>query len=182
MKETGANINSDEELFASIYERYMPTLRVLAKRYGVSYDDIEDVVQEVFISYYNHYPLTWEEYKIKAMLSRILRNRCVDYLRRKSKRPVTCRDPQKMQGTVMVPLYEEQGKDSLVLYLEKEENRKIFEVLNTMREDWAQVFYLYAIQGRPIEEVSELLGTTDAACRTRLTRGRKYLKEHLDQT
>lgn len=178
MKYTGANKDSDDELFDSIYARYKPMLRVLAKRYGVSYDDTEDISQETFIAFYKHYPLTWEDYRTKAMLCRILKNRCVDYLRRRDARPMDYWDPIKMQneGEQMDSLV---SKDTLAILLEKQEYKEIMDVLASMKEDWAQVINLYVIQGRPMEEVSRLLGTTDAACRTRLTRGRKYLREKL---
>lgn len=178
MKPTGADKDSDDELFRSIYMRYMPMLRVLAKRYGVPYDETEDIVQDTFLAYYSHYPMTWEVYKIKAMLCRILKNRCVDYLRRRDTHPTTCWDPVKMQteGEWLKSLV---SKDTLTILLEQQEYQAVFDALMSMKEEWAQVFTLYVIQGRPIEEVSRILGTTDAACRTRLTRGRKYLRDKL---
>ena len=179
MKPTGANIDSDD-MFRSIYARYKPLLRVLAKRFGVPYDDTEDIVQDTFLAYYGHYPLTWEDYKMKAMLCRILKNRCVDYLRKRDSHPSTCWDPMKIQeeGELLNSLT---GKDTLAILLEQEEYREVMEVLDSMKDDWAQVIYLYIIEGRPMEEVSRMLGSTDAACRTRLTRGRKYLRDKFKQ-
>lgn len=171
-------MDSGDELFDSIYARYKPMLRVLAKRYGVPYDETEDIAQETFFSYYKHYPLTWEDYKMKAMLCRILKNRCVDYLRKQDSHPSVCWDPVKMQteGELLNSLT---SKDTLSILLENEKYREVMEALNSLKEEWAQVIFLYVIEGRPIEEVSRMLGTTDAACRTRLTRARKYLREKL---
>lgn len=175
MKPTGASIDS-EEVFRSIYARYKPMLRILAKRFGVPYDDTEDIVQDTFLAYYKHYPLTWEDYKMKAMLCRILKNRCVDYLRRRDSHPSTSWDPVKIQeeGAFLNALA---GKDVLAILLEKEEYKEVMDDLASMKKEWAQVIYLYIIEGRPMEEVSKMLGLTDAACRTRMTRGRKYLRE-----
>ena len=39
------------QLFRSIYETYQAPLRTIARRYGVEYDDIDDVVQETFAAY-----------------------------------------------------------------------------------------------------------------------------------
>lgn len=169
---------NNEELFNSIYERFMPILRVLAKRYGAPYDEIDDIVQDTFLSYYSHYPLTWEDYKIKAMLCRILKNRCVDFLRRRDTHPFTSLDPDDLAGDRPVTdqmVY----PDTLSFVVERQEYEAVWKALRSMRQDWAQVFYLYVIQEMPIEEVSRILGTTDAACRTRLTRGRKYLRDKL---
>lgn len=171
-------MDSGDELFGSIYARYKPMLRVLAKRYGVPYDETEDIAQETFFAYYKHYPLTWEDYKMKAMLCRILKNRCVDYLRKRDSHPAVCWDPVMMQteGELLSSLT---SKDTLSILLENEKYREVMEALNSLKEEWAQVIFLYVIEGRPIEEVSRMLGTTDAACRTRLTRARKYLREKL---
>lgn len=171
-------MDSEDDLFGSIYARFMPMLRILAKRYGVPHDETEDIVQETFIAFYSHYPVTWEDYKIKAMLCRILKNRCVDYLRRRDTHPTTCWDPVKMEmeGERRSSLI---CKDALTILLEQQGYQEVLNLLESMKPDWAQVFFLYVIQGRPIEEVSKILGTTDAACRTRLTRGRKYLREKL---
>ena len=54
--------------------------------------------------------------------------------------------------------------------------------LMTMKRDWAVVFFLYIIEGRPMDEVSRILGVSGAACRMRLMRGRKYLREKLEKT
>lgn len=40
------------ELLLSMYEEYQATLRVLAKSYGIPDKDIDDIVQETFISYF----------------------------------------------------------------------------------------------------------------------------------
>lgn len=169
-------MGSDDELFSSIYTRYMQMLRILAKRYGVPSDETEDIAQETFLAFYSHYPMTWEDYKIKAMLCRILKNRCVDYLRRRDAHPTTCWDPIKIQteGEMMNSFI---SKDALTILVEKQEYQDVLDALDSMKDDWAQVFHLYVVQERPMEEVSKMLGTTDAACRTRLTRGRKYLRD-----
>lgn len=169
----------EDELFRSIYKRYMPLIRVIAKNRGIPFDDIEDIVQEVFASYYSHYPLDWPGYRIKAVLAQIARNRCVDYLRRQDTHPVTCYDPLLMQDENFMA-GDMLDRDSLSILLERQEYREVAEALRTMREDWAQVFLLYVIEGRPMDEVSRILGTTEAACRTRLTRGRKYMREHFN--
>lgn len=180
MKLPGANKEPEDGLFDSIYMHYKPLLRVLAKRQGVPYDDTEDIAQETFYAYYSHYPLTWAEYRIRAMLCKILKNRCVDYLRRRSTHPSDCWDPEKLQAVGEIPgaLV---SKDTLTILLEQEKYQEVMDVLDHMKEEWAQVVFLYIIEGRPIQEVSKILGTTDAACRTRLGRARKYLKKKLKQ-
>ena len=65
-------MEKSEQLFRSIYERYQPTLRICARNYGVTENDLDDVVQETFIAYYRTYPLTWNDGQIKCMLGTIV--------------------------------------------------------------------------------------------------------------
>ena len=171
-------MKSSDLLFRSIYEHYFPILKQRAKRYGITEDDADDIVQETFLAYYKHYPLDWEDHQIRGALCKILKNLSIDYYRKKSKHPTVFYDPQQVHENAKIP---DQliCHDSLQILLEREEYQEVWEALKGMRKDWAQVFFLHIIQGRSMEEVSHLLGTTGAACRTRLTRGRKYLKKKL---
>ncbi len=171
-------MESQEDRFRSIYSYYMPLLRWIAGHKGIPYDEIDDLVQETFTEFYDHYPLTWPEYKIRSTLAKTMRNLCIDYRRRCHTRLMVYMDPMKMQ---------EQGmsrdkalcRDALSIVVEREEYKDVSDALHSMKEEWAIVFILYIIQGRSMKEVAEILGISDAACRTRLMRGRKYLKEQL---
>lgn len=168
------------EKFREIYMTYAPMLRVIAKRRGIPYDEIDDVLQETFEAFYTHYPLTWPNYKIKAMLTRITKNRCIDFLRKKEAMKIMCFDPVVMQedGFHKDGLYE---RDNLSILLSKMEYQTVMNAVKSMREEWAAVFELYVIESRPIDEVSRILNVSEAACRQRLCRGRKYLKQYLKQ-
>lgn len=172
-------MESQEDLFRSIYNHYMPLLRWIAGRRGIPYDEIDDLVQETFTEYYDHYPLTWPEYKIRSTLTKTMRNLCIDYRRRCHTRRMVYMDPMEMQRQGMTS-DRITCRDTLNIVVEHQEYRDVMNVLQNMREDWAIVFVLYIIQGRPMKEVAEILGISDAACRTRLMRGRKYLREKLE--
>ena len=45
------------EMFQSMYETYQESLRIIAMHYKIPRDDVDDIVQETFISYYEHYPV-----------------------------------------------------------------------------------------------------------------------------
>ncbi len=169
-----------EEKFREIYRKYMPILRVLAKKGGIPYDEIDDVVQDTFAAFYSHYPLTWPNYKIKAMLVRIMKNRCVDYLRRRERIHIISYDPVMMQED-MFTTEELCESDNLSILMDKLEYQDVMNALKELRSDWSAVIELYVIEGRPMDEVSRILKISEAACRQRLCRGRKQLKQILSQ-
>ena len=71
-------------------------------------------------------------------------------------------------------------KDSLSIVLEQENHQQVWETMKSMRSDWLEVFMLYFVHDVPIRKVSEMLGISVDACRTRISRGRKFLKDELD--
>lgn len=167
-------MDSQEERFRSIYNYYMPLLRWMAGHRGIPYDEIEDLVQETFMEFYGHYPLTWPERKIRASLVKTMRNLCTDYWRRSHTRRMVYIDPTQGPGLTLDRIVE---RDTLSIVMERQEYRDLLDALKNMKEEWALVLVLYVIQGRPMDEVARMLGISVEACRTRLMRGRKHLRD-----
>ena len=90
-------MNAKDERFRAIYTKYVQLLRIIARKRNIPEADIEDLVQETFTAYYSHYPLDWSECQIKAVLTKIMRNRCVDYFRKQDKWLLTYCDPVEIQ-------------------------------------------------------------------------------------
>ena len=171
-------MSTKDEQFRAIYMHYMPLMRIIAKKNKIPEAEIDDLVQETFVAYYSHYPLDWTDPQIKAALAKIMRNRCIDYFRKRDNWLLTYYDPVSIQER----LFSEEGRfgrDNLSVYLEHQECEEVLNALGCMKKDWAQVFLLYVIEGRPMTEVSEKLGLSVNACRARLSRGRKYLRKYL---
>ena len=173
---------SVNERFRSIYNSYMPLMRVIAKRRGIPYDEIDDIVQDTFAAFYSRYEeelLDMTEERVKRTLVTIIRNRSIDYFRRKSTHPIDYFDPVVMQEQGFGSDYMEQD-ETLQTLLEAREYSDVISKLRHMKHDWAEIFLLLAIEERPVAEVSKQLGITQAACRTRLTRARKHLRKELE--
>lgn len=69
-------------LLQSIYEEYQGTLRRIARTLNVPNMEVEDVVQETFIAYFEKYSLNWTPVRKKAMLVKILKRKAIDCLRK----------------------------------------------------------------------------------------------------
>ena len=175
-KDNGGVMREMNERFREIHEHYYPLLRLMAMKKGIPYDEVEDIIQETFLAFYEHYPLSWPEKKIRAVLARILRNRCIDYWRAVKAHKVIPMDPEVMQETNL-GLSAFAGKDTLTIVIERELYNTVMGALKTMKSDWQIVFLLYIIEGRSMREVSNTLGVSQALCRMRLMRGRNYLRE-----
>lgn len=86
-------MDNTEERFRVIYSRYMPLLRVIASRRSIPRDEIDRMVQECFLSFYTHCPVTWPEYKVRAELARIMCSLCAEYSGRQCAHPLTYMNP-----------------------------------------------------------------------------------------
>ena len=166
----------DNQKLRTMYEEYQPILRTIAKNQGVAVDDIDDVIQETFISYYLKYPLDWNEKQKKAMLVRILKNKSIDLFRKRSHYDVVSMDAEDpFDETKIVPI--NRTKDVLDCIAEDETKAEIKKEIDKMKQDWRDVITLCLIEDRPVEEVSAILEISEPALRMRISRIRKYLRD-----
>lgn len=177
-------MRSKEELFHSIYMQNMPVLRVIARRNGIPYDELDDFVQETFLSYYAAYfqrsDMDWSEQQIRAVLVKILKNRCIDYARFQARHP-TVSITQDDSGAERVFSGKTCEQDLLQMVVEREKYEAVMAGIKSMKEKWADVLILHIIQQKPMPEVSAMLGVSEEACRMRLSRGRKYLVSYVQK-
>lgn len=168
----------DNGMLQAMYEEYQNILRTVARKSGVPYDDVDDIVQDTFFAYFTNYPLNWSPNQKKAMLMRILKNNCVDYFRKNSHYINISLDAQ--EG------FDEAGilnnyvmRDALSYILEDEAKKELHQLVMNMKKDWRDVAILHFIEGRSIKEVSAILEIKEPACRMRISRIRRYLDKKL---
>lgn len=182
-KENEDTIELREELnqrFREIHNQYYALLRLTAGRKGIPYDEIDDMLQETFLSYYQHYSLDLEDEHIRYILLKILKNRCIDYWRAWGSKDITCLEPQEMEN-LEGDRQEQRENDSLSLILRQEQIEEVMEAVHSMKEEWAVVFKMNIMEGRSMREVSQILGISEALCRMRIMRGRRYLRKQFDE-
>lgn len=168
-------MESKDERFRTIYEKNYPLLYCVARKMGVPSKDIEDMIQEAFLSFYRHYPATLPDLEIRAILAKIVRNCSIDYKRRTSVRPLSYWDP--MESFLSWKCHKGVMEDVLGRIIHREEYEEVMAAIGNMKKDWADVLVLLIIQERPVKEVCEMLNIKEDACRMRLMRARKYLRE-----
>lgn len=171
-------MDSQNEAFRSMYKRYLPVLKIIASK-KLPADEVEDAVQDVFLSYFVHYSSEKPEHEIGPLLVKMIYNRCADYNRKRLRHPITYYDPAWLWEDDC-PIDDQYDRDGLSVLLEKQEYKHVLDILDVMKEDWSQIFLLYVIEERPMSEVSRILGISEGACRTRLSRGRQFLKNYLE--
>ncbi|MEY8339444.1 sigma-70 family RNA polymerase sigma factor [Lachnospiraceae bacterium 62-35] len=166
------NIN---EQFQSMYKKYEAPLRKIARNYGIPYDEIDDQIQDTFISYFKNYAVDNE--KRGNILVTILKRKCIDYHRSKHYETVSIDTDE---GRFAMETFMSEFNKDLVDGLEKEQfYKKVRKCISEMRSEWQEVILYCCIFRNTSEEAGEILGISGTACRSRLLRAREHLKKEL---
>ena len=166
--------------FQNVYVKFQAPLRTIARNCGVSLNDIDDVVQEAFASYYQNYVLQDVEiFSVKAVLTMIVKRKCVDWYRKN--RHFTFIGLETEDGEIPTDvLLRCISKDVAEVVLDRERYRAIRAAIESLKPAWRDVIYCCCVLGYAPHEASEILGISGTACRSRLMRARIYLRKILD--
>ena len=127
--------------------------------------DVGDVIQETFIQYMRKHPeFNSEEHK-KAWLIKVAQNKCKDFLRFHKKH--SCVPLDEVEELLV------DSKETTAYH--KAQLEEIWELDYKLRS----VVILYYIEGYSIKETAQILNISESACKKRLERARKKLKERL---
>lgn len=77
----GRSSDGDVRAFEVLIRRYTPLLRAYARRTLGSTDELDDVVQETFITAWDRLDRLEDRSKVKSWLMRILSRKCIDRIR-----------------------------------------------------------------------------------------------------
>ncbi len=123
-------------------------------------EDAKDAVQETFLKYIQKAPEFESEEHERAWLIRVAANQCKDMLRfAKRKSLFSLEDVSDIAAD--------------------ENDAQILSLLMMLDEKYRVVMHLHYVEEYKIEEISKLLGISEAAIKKRLQRGREALRELL---
>ncbi len=159
---------NDRKAQMRLYHMYCEGMYCVAMRFLKNEDDAEDVLQDAFIKAFQKLHQYKGEVSFGAWLKRIVVNKCLDHIK-----------SRKMQ-------YAEIHENTLHIVEDEdwtvEESVSIDEVKKAMEDlpdKYKYVVKLFLVEGYDHQEISKILGLREATCRTRLLRGKGYLKELL---
>jgi RNA polymerase sigma-70 factor (ECF subfamily) len=164
----------DSAAFATLYERFQPEIyRYLARHLGAHRHEAEDLTAEVFLKVFER--LQGYEFRglpFSAWLFRIARNRLIDHVRARPKRPVGSIEDK--------PGIAELGaQEALDRSLDRME---LARALRRLTDERRQVVVLRFLEGRSVAETAAALGKTEDAVKKLQARGLARLREVLGPT
>lgn len=151
-----------------LYNQYCNGMYIVAKRFLKDAADAEDAVQEAFIKAFEKLHQFEAEVTFGAWLKRIVVNTCIDVLKSKKHQLVELNEVH--LKVVDTP------KNDKWLVEDTVTLNDVKAAIGKLPDKYQYVVMLYLIEGYDHQEISEILGISEVASRTQLSRGKTKLQ------
>ncbi len=178
-----ATLAGEPHAFEEIVERYQRLVFHIIYHYLGRRDEVEDLAQEVFLKVFRSLETFDAKRPLKAWISRITANTCLDEVRkaRKRKTQLFADLGGDEEGRVEY-LYERFSQQSS---LSERDVQELFELLEKLmgrlNEKDKMAFVLRELEGLSYPEIAQALQTTELAARIRVSRSKRRLQGDLEQ-
>ncbi len=160
----------DAELFGELIERYEAKLKRYARKFLSTAEDIEDLVQDVFVKAYTNIQSFDDSLKFSPWIYRIAHNVFVNELKRKSRRSMGVFDVDTILPNI--PAQESTDADALEAELKEE----MGSLVGKLSVKYREVIVLYYFEELSYQEISAVLKIPITTVGVRMNRGRQKLR------
>lgn len=162
--------NGDLDAFGEIMNRYEAKLKRYGRKFLARPEDIDDLVQDVFIKSYEHIQSFNPTLRFSPWIYRIAHNTFVNELRRKSRYGLATFDPDVILP--LIPSRETADGDSLDTELKEE----LETLIDSLGAKYREVIVLHYFEELSYQEISEILQIPVSTVGVRMNRARSKLQ------
>lgn len=160
----------EEQTFQEVMQDHTDYLLRLAVLYVKDWPAAEDIVQDVFLKYYQNYEQFEERSSLKTYLAKMTINKSKDYLKSWSYRK-----------QMLTNRFSNQTKIVRNHFIEQDEKLEIADAVLQLPLKYREVIIHYYYEELSVLEVSMILSISDNTVKTRLRKARGLLKNQLKQ-
>lgn len=149
----------DEEAFGELYRMFAPMINgvVLAR---VARDDVQDIVQDVFLAAYKNLHSLKDDRVFGAWLVKIARNRAAEWYR-------TRKPAEELNDTVST------GESR------RGEAAEVLRAIRSLSDAYSETLTMRLVEGMTAKEIAERTGLKPESVRVNLHRGMELLRQRL---
>ena len=174
------NVLKDKRAFSGIVLKYESPVRRYIRRLGCTDSrDIEDLLQEIFIKVFVNLNDYDKDLKFSSWLYRIAHNETVSFFRKKSVRPSVLNLDKDDADTFFAQLADE--TDFVELVNERDDARVVQEAVARLNPKHKEVLVLRFLEEKSYNEKSDILKMPPGTVATLINRGKRELKEMLEE-
>ncbi|MES2087804.1 MAG: RNA polymerase sigma factor [Patescibacteria group bacterium] len=164
----------DKEIFGVLVERFEPKLLRYGNKFLARTEDVEDIVQDVFIKVYQNIKSFNPSQKFSSWIYRIAHNCFVNALKKNSLNPLTLFD---FDILVSHTAYDDPAGDERE---QKEMRTMIDRGLNQLSPKYREILILYYLEEMPYKEIADILQVPAGTVGIRIKRAKVELKKLLE--
>jgi RNA polymerase sigma-70 factor (ECF subfamily) len=163
----------DHKAQFQIYKLYYKAMYNSSLRIVNNPMEAEDIMQESFLSAFESIGTYSGTVSFGAWLKKIVQNRSLDFLRKKSK--MIFEDIESFRVT------EDISDDSLNMNAEAESRvYKVMEIIKNLPEKCREILSLYLFEGYDHEEIAEILSISGSTSRSQFSRAKQKLIKEIE--
>ncbi|KGX91827.1 sigma-70 family RNA polymerase sigma factor [Pontibacillus marinus] len=167
------NVDEKERYLNEAMEQHGDYLKRLIYTYVKDFQKSEDIVQEVFVKFYQNLENFEGRSSIKTYLYRIAVNECNNYLRSWHYRKLEVTEKiKKIKKRISV-----EGE-----YIQKEQSQTVAQLVSGLPVKYREVIWLYYYVELTVPEIAEVIKCPANTVKTRLARGRKLAKLTVEES
>jgi len=172
--------NGDRRAFAELVELYKDKIYHLAYRMLGNRQEAEDIVQETFMRLYSNLHRYDDTQKFSTWIFRIGTNLCIDRLRKRKLTYSLDAEVTDGEGNDYYAMMSSDEHTPEKQVIVSETQRHIRKVIDDMPEKYKSIIVLRYLQDLSLQEISDVLDLPITTIKTRLHRGREYLRKKLE--
>lgn len=167
----GRSADGDSAAFAVLVRRYTPMMRAYARRILPGSADVDDVVQDAFITAWDQLPTLDDPARVKSWLMRITGRKAIDRIR--SARPHAPLSEMELSAPDRIsPPRRAEARAGIAA---------LSEAINQLPDAQRECWVLRELGGYSYEEIADALDIPVSTVRGLLARARKYLIVRMEQ-
>lgn len=164
-------LGGEREAFSALVRRHQDALYRHARGMRIDHDTASDLVQDAFVTAYRRLDQCADPDRFRPWVLRILRNRCMDWLRDIRRKSVALDD-------VVLEADDRSPEGDLRV---DELRRAVTRALDGLSDDLREAFLMKHHEGRSYQEMAEIADASLSAMKMRVLRAREALRDSLDR-
>ena len=173
----------DERAARELVDRFQRPVFSIVHRMVRDRELAEDLAQEAFVRTFNNLDRYDPSYKFSSWLFKIAYNLTVDHLRRRELKTISIHGApdavtaDQQEATSVTLESDEEAPDDRLEALELAD--QLERAIATLREDYRTAILLRHVEGRPYEEIAEIMDIPLGTVKTYIFRARRQLRDEL---